>query len=189
MEKDEPTIRQTLGTQFEDLSEGLREIARIATAMDDHHTEASRDLQDQTIAITQIMSQNQITNEHQHRETRDSIIEAIHELRTPSGRRRSIQKFPGLVPALKVAERDITLSSENSILSGLSFSTITDRYDEVEEAHLKTFEWIFERSPFKGGQQNSKKMRRRSGVTSWTGFVMAKEFTGYTARQHLENPH
>lgn len=113
------------------------------------------------------MSQNEKINEHHHRETRDSIIQAIHEMGTPSGRRRSIQKFPGLIPALKVAERDITLSCENWILKGLTFSTITDRYDEVEEAHLQTFEWIFERCPFKSGQQNSKKNETKK----WSNFV------------------
>ena len=40
--------RQTLGTQFEDLSEGLREIALIATTLEDNQTQASRELQDQT---------------------------------------------------------------------------------------------------------------------------------------------
>jgi hypothetical protein len=86
---------------------------------------------------------------------------------TPSGRRQSIQKFPGLIPALKVAERDITLSCENSILKGLAFSTITDRHDEVEKAHLQTFEWIFERRPLKNGQQNSK----RNETKKWSNFV------------------
>lgn len=86
---------------------------------------------------------------------------------TPSGRRQSIHKFPGLIPALKVAERDITLACENSILKGLTFSTITDRYDEVEAAHLQTFEWIFERSPFKAGQPNARKIETKR----WSNFV------------------
>jgi hypothetical protein len=135
--------------------------------LEEHQTEASRELQDHTVAITQIMSKNEKNNEHHHKETRDSIIQAIHEMVTPSGRRRSIQKFPGLIPALKVAERDVTLSCENSILKGLNFSTITDRYDEVEEAHLQTFEWIFERRPLKSGQQNSKKNETKK----WSNFV------------------
>ncbi|EHK96218.1 hypothetical protein M7I_8072 [Glarea lozoyensis 74030] len=147
--------------------EGLQEIARIATTLEEHQTEASRQLQDHTVVITQVLSKSEEINEHHHKETRESIIQAIHDMGTPSGRRQSIQKFPGIIPALKVAERDMTLACEMSILKGLTFSTITDRYDDVGEAHLQTFEWIFERRPLNNGKQNI----RASETKKWSNFV------------------
>ncbi|TVY80314.1 hypothetical protein LSUE1_G006860 [Lachnellula suecica] len=161
-------LRQNLETHFEDFGEGLREIARIATTLEENQTEASRELQDHTVEITQLISRSEEANGHHHKETRELIIQAIEEMKTPSGRRRSIQQFPGLIPALKVAERDIILSCESWVLKGLTFLSITDRYDDVEEAHLQTFEWIFERRPSKNRPGDDDK---KIATKKWSNFV------------------
>jgi hypothetical protein len=71
----------------------------------------------------------------------------------------SLPHYPEEDPAT-FEDKESTLKSrvERTILNLLSFPTMSDRFEEISEAHRRTFEWIF---------QNTEEKQNRSCFTTW----------------------
>jgi hypothetical protein len=93
-----------------------------------------------------IILQQDYTNERitaEHEQTRKILMQSSYENQT-------LRKLDGIQRAIDdenaTEEQKKTRLIEALLLANLSYSTMADRFDGVEPAHRKTYEWIF-RSP------------------------------------------
>jgi hypothetical protein len=97
-----------------------------------------------TITITQLLSRLESLNRDDHRRTRDIILEGI---RKKEGVRASKeQEITAAIEMLDVsdaAEQELRTSVQDGIIRSLSYPAMTNRYEDLVEAHPKTFEWAF----------------------------------------------
>jgi hypothetical protein len=114
--------------------------------------EMSIQLNAQTLAFTQLMSRLESLNRDDHHQTRD----VFNEIFRKSSSRRSLQESKS--PRLEYTEivsdiemLDVSDTAESTlrtfvgenILHQLRYPAMTSRYEDVIEAHPKTFEWAF----------------------------------------------
>lgn len=125
--------------RFDDLD---KKTQNILVALLDSHDAHIYDLKLQTIAVAQMLNRTEVILTDQHDQTRALITDAMQVangmrdgLGTPAQRENAekIQKD----------EEHIKESVENRILDWLYFKEMSDRQDEIEEAHLNTLEWMF----------------------------------------------
>ncbi|CZR58782.1 uncharacterized protein PAC_08674 [Phialocephala subalpina] len=120
--------------------------------------EMSIQLNEQTLAFTQLMSRLESLNRDDHRQTRDTFNEIM---RTSLARRRnspgtSIEgsgkprlEYTEIVSDIEMLDVSDTIESTlrtfvgESILWQVQYPGMTSRYEDVIEAHPKTFEWAF----------------------------------------------
>lgn len=88
-------------------------------------------------------------------QTRTDILEAMKS--SDSGPRDHSFSDSSLIHATK--PNDDTVFRENAILQHLGFPSRYDRYENVAEAHAKTFNWIF--------KESTSKERAWSSFTEW----------------------
>jgi hypothetical protein len=115
----------------------------------------SQELNVQTVAISELHRQTELQIANHINQTRTDILEAMKS--SDSGPRDHSISDSSLVHAMKI--NDDTTFRENAILQHLGFPSRYDRYENVTEAHVKTFNWIFEES--------TSKERAWSGFTEW----------------------
>lgn len=154
------------------------QIQYIIAALLDTKTSISKDLQDQTLAITRMLGRREIIIIDRNKERKSVTLEATYEV---NNKRKDKEihddkeaeedtetdeenEFdPLAVIEQSIPERRLTeLSEERAlkraqktfnavwwqagtiILNTLLYPSITDRYEQVAEAHKKTFDWIFD---------------------------------------------
>jgi hypothetical protein len=132
-------IKQTEGFQW------LDKVARdLVDRLEDDQSQLREDLE---VNIERLSHGQDHTNEHitrEHERTRKTILATIY-----SG--RGNQPFENLQgppegtedPGQKREDAEI----ESFLLASLRFPTMENRFDEIEPAHRKTFEWIFSPPP------------------------------------------
>jgi hypothetical protein len=132
-------IKQTEGFQR------LDKVARdLVDRLEDDQSQLREDLE---VNIERLSHGQDHTNEHitrEHERTRKTILATIY-----SG--RGNQPFENLQgppegtedPGQKREDAEI----ESFLLASLRFPTMENRFDEIEPAHRKTFEWIFSPPP------------------------------------------
>jgi hypothetical protein len=112
----------------------------IITALLSNETAMTRELQEQTFALTQMLNRTEIVIVN---ETRAIIMDAIRKGAITSQASEADQK---VLDRVRTQEDEIRLSIEVDLLRDLEFSTMSDRQYEVSEAHQKTFGWLFDHS-------------------------------------------
>jgi hypothetical protein len=112
----------------------------IITALLDSQGAMTRELQDQTWALAQMLNRTEIVIVDQ---TRAIIMDAIQSGAVPAQASEIDRKA---LSRVRTQEDDIRLNIELDLLQALDFSTMNDRQYEVSEAHQKTFGWLFDHS-------------------------------------------
>jgi hypothetical protein len=132
-----------------------------------------------------MLSRGEVFMQYEYEKTRAIIVDAIREASRastgPSTPSNSISRdFAGsghrtgdLTPDQEIliamdkqvkAEEVTTASVEEDILDELHFSRITDRYEEIAEAHRKTLDWAFDDIPDRPWGNLSEWLQSRSGI-------------------------
>jgi hypothetical protein len=185
---------------FENLGDQSR---YIIAALLDTKTSISKDLQDQTLAITRMLGRSELISiDREKMRTKSVALEATHTvnkthkytvtheiketgddtetdeddesaplpvIEQPISRRREWihwdrpgqheEKLMLEERALKRAQKSFNIvwrQTGTEIINSLNYASITDRYEQVAEAHKKTFDWIFDHF--------------NEGVRPWTNF-------------------
>jgi hypothetical protein len=107
------------------------------------------------VAISELHRQTEFQIAKHINLTRTDILEAMKS--SDSGPRD--HSFPDASLVYSTKSNDDTVFRENAILQHLGFPSRYDRYENVAEAHAKTFNWIFEES--------TSKERSWSSFTEW----------------------
>jgi hypothetical protein len=102
----------------------------------------SRELNVQTLTISDLHRQTEFQIAKHINQTRTDILEAMKS--SDSGLRHRSSPESSLIHSTKT--NDDTVFRENAILQHLGYPSQYDRYENVAEAHAKTFNWIFEES-------------------------------------------
>jgi hypothetical protein len=103
----------------------------------------SQDLRDQTIAVAQMLSRTEIVLKDQHDQTRALIVDAIQVLAAVNGGVGSTHEREHAAK-IQEDEESVKVSVSKKILESLSFKTMSDRQEEIAEAHIHTFSWLFQ---------------------------------------------
>jgi hypothetical protein len=139
--------RETLDMQAIKQTEGFRNLDQVTQELVKRLDRDQIRLREDLKVHTERISNNQDhTNElitREHERTRSTILASIQS----GGSNRPLRKFQGLPESsedLDKEEKDLLI--ESALLASLRFPTMENRFEEIELAHRKTFEWIF-RSP------------------------------------------
>jgi hypothetical protein len=131
-------------SRFDSLDSRLQQT--ITSLLDQRNSNAE-DLRDQTLAVAQLLNGTETVISKQHEITRATIIHAVHKY----GRRDALdddsngieEPEESLETSMRTDQLKLKFAVEASILESLCFSTISNRYEEVAEAHQSTFKWLF----------------------------------------------
>jgi len=117
----------------------------------------SRDLREQmkaqTIAFTQLLSRMESLNHNRHRTARREIYQAISVSVDDPFEAYNADAIRGITADIEMldvsddAEQKVREAVHKDILQSLRYPTMSNRYEDVLEAHPETFEWAFEPSP------------------------------------------
>lgn len=88
---------------------------------------------EETIALTQLLARVENKNSQEHRKTREMIADS-----------QEIISRLEIVEVPYEKENEIRRTISNGILEELNFETRTHRFEELNEAYQKTFEWVFD---------------------------------------------
>jgi hypothetical protein len=128
-------IKQTEGFQ------NLEKVARdLVHRLENDQTQLREDLQ---VNVERLSHDQDHTNEHitrEHERTRRTILASIESGRGNQPFENS-QGPPEGTEDLDQKHEDAEI--ESLLLASLRFPTMENRFDEIEPAHRKTFEWIF----------------------------------------------
>lgn len=116
------------------------ENQEIITALLKVQKSLDNDLRIQITALSQILDRTALVVADQEDRTRRIIIDVFKDLLISS---QTDEKSLGL-RHLRDAETSIRNTVEAEIFESLRFPTITERFEEVIEAHLTTFQWVFQ---------------------------------------------
>jgi hypothetical protein len=121
--------------------------AALLTSQQNPPQPTSTEIRDQTLTLTQLLSRTG-NSDYENCQTRASVVGGIHfnhdqyqgdEIWARNRIIRSVEMFD-----VSQEEEDFFRSSVlRKILAGLEFSAMTQRYEDVADAHQDTFEWIF----------------------------------------------
>jgi hypothetical protein len=126
--------------RFEDLD---KKSQNIVSSLLDQRDVLSKDIQDQTAAVSQMLSPTEFLILDQHNQTRALFVDALQQANGPSSVREPYEyDLNYRVAESKSSELRITGMVEGSILETLRFPTIGDRYEEIAENHQRTFQWM-----------------------------------------------
>lgn len=116
---------------------------QIVTALINHNASENRGLQAQLSALSLLLDRAETiiaSQDNTHRVIIDVFGELSHNAETEGGNDSN-----NVVNHIRWKEREIRKAVQAKILESLSFSSITERFEAVDEAHKKTFQWIFQR--------------------------------------------
>jgi hypothetical protein len=103
------------------------------------------EIRDQTRTLTQLLSRASNSND-KNRQTRASLVGGIN---SEYGQYYGLSTSNRIIPSIEMLdvspeEESLFRSSVlNKIFASLAFSAMTQRYEDVADAHQDTFEWIF----------------------------------------------
>jgi hypothetical protein len=129
-------IRQTEGFQH------LDEVAqKLVDRLEQDQKRLRRDLETHTERISHNQNQTNDIITREHEQTRRTILASLRSGRSykPS---ETQDVFSGGSVNLAQQEKDSRI--ESLLVASLRFSTMENRFEEIESAHRKTFEWIFQ---------------------------------------------
>ncbi|KAE8447050.1 hypothetical protein EG329_011185 [Mollisiaceae sp. DMI_Dod_QoI] len=92
--------------------------------------------------ITKLLCRLQVLNQDEHLATRQMII----ELRNAQSDSAKLNEITANIEMLDVGdkeEKELRLSIDRKLLEYLKYPAMTYRYEDVLQAHPKTFDWIF----------------------------------------------
>jgi hypothetical protein len=124
--------------RFDRLDKQTQKIISALTAQSSPSNRPPEGVQDQILALTQLLSRLEATNVSEHRKTRAMVIGRVGL--DDDG---VISANPEPLEVLRDEEEEVRLKVQVRILESLRFSTITSRYEDVSETYNKTFNWIF----------------------------------------------
>jgi hypothetical protein len=124
--------------RFDRLDKQTQHIISALTAQSGPSNRPPEGIQDQILALTQLLSRLEATNVREHRKTRAMVIGRVG-LDDGGG----ILANPEPLEVLRDEEEEARSKVQVRILETLRFSTMTSRYEEVSETYNKTFNWIF----------------------------------------------
>jgi hypothetical protein len=138
-----------LSTRFDSLDVQTQQILSSVLEISANNTsEHSKELHDTmrelTIAITQLLSRVESLNHDFVRRKRNIIMERL--LRGSGIRFHSEQEVTAEVEMFavsQIAEQQVRTSVNRKIIRSLSYYGMTNRYEDLVEAHPTTFEWAF----------------------------------------------
>ena len=138
-----------LSTRFDSLDAQTQQILSSVLEISANNTsEHSKELHDTmrelTIAITQLLSRVESLNHDFVRRKRNIIMERL--LRGSGIRFHSEQEVTAEVEMFAVSqivEQQLRTSVNRKIIRSLSYYGMTNRYEDLVEAHPTTFEWAF----------------------------------------------
>jgi hypothetical protein len=119
---------------------GLENQRIIAALLNIQNTLAG-DLQVQIATLSQLLSRTEVVVADQEDRTRRVIVDAFQDVIGLTRTREDIIEINNT----RGSERSMRKSVEDELLEHLNFPTITERFEEVAEAHQQTFQWIFRR--------------------------------------------
>ncbi|KAN0092090.1 hypothetical protein V8E51_017937 [Hyaloscypha variabilis] len=157
------SMRDTLDMQAVKQTEGFRNLDKVAKDLVDKLDTDQLQLRDDLRAHTNRLGHNQYqTNElisREHKQTRRIILASIQSGQSGdsySENRASSEDSDSCSEPTerekrkkrrqKQKEKEESLRIESLLLQSLRFSTMENRFEEIEPAHRTTYEWIF-RSP------------------------------------------
>ncbi|KAE9366867.1 hypothetical protein N431DRAFT_471897 [Stipitochalara longipes BDJ] len=139
------SMRDTLDMQAIQQTEGfqsLNEVARgLVYKLEGDQIQLREDLKSQTKCLSHGQHQTNELIMREHERTRKAILACVKSDRSS----RIFQRHQGgtaRTQDLTEEEKDTLI--ESHFLSSLRFPTMENRFEEVELAHRKTFEWIFQ---------------------------------------------
>lgn len=115
------------------------ENQRIIAALLNIQNTLTGDLQIQITTLSQLLSRTEVVVANQEDRTRSLIVDAFQEAINLTPTRKETTKINNI----RRDERLMRKSVEDELLGRLNFPTITERFEEVAEAHQHTFQWIF----------------------------------------------
>jgi hypothetical protein len=134
-----------------------KQTQNIVTALLDTHGVLAKDLDDQTLAIAQMLNHTEVVITSQHDRTRALIIDVMKQNLSLSNNSQGYSTASNneKTATVRKEEEDIKLLVENSILDMLYFKTMPDRQEEITKAHGKTFSWVFKPAPAEAPNKNN----------------------------------
>jgi hypothetical protein len=131
-------------SRFDSLDSRLQQTI---TSLLDQRNSNSEDLRDQTLAVAQLLNRTETVISKQHEITRATITHAVQKYERPKALAKDSSGIEGpeelLETSMRTDQLKLKFAVEASILESLRFSTISNRYEEVAEAHQSTFKWLF----------------------------------------------
>jgi hypothetical protein len=120
-------------------------VAALLTSQQNPSEPLPTEIRDQTRTLTQLLSRASNSN-NKNRQTRASLVGGIN---SEYGQYYGLSTSNRIIPSIEMLdvsreEEDLFRSSVlNKIFASLAFSAMTQRYEDVADAHQDTFEWIF----------------------------------------------
>jgi hypothetical protein len=108
----------------------------------------SRELQETmgalTVTMTQLLSRVERIDQENHNRTRDEITRKICEREGVWCSAEQIVSGIEMLNVSDASEQKLRTSIQEHIINSLKYPSMTHRYEDVIEAHPKTFDWAFE---------------------------------------------
>ena len=119
-------------------------VAALLNAQQSPSNIFSDEMKDQTRALTRLLSRFSNSTDDENRQPRSSLIDNGHfQQPNHSTNRDDVVPFVEMLDVSHKAEESFRLRVQNHILASLAFSTMTQRYEDVADAHQNTFDWAF----------------------------------------------
>jgi hypothetical protein len=114
---------------------------QIVTALSSLKSSITQDIRGNTIALTQLLNRRDVVVEVNGVRTHKVIVDAY---RHPGLLVSAGDEADELLERTRKEEAQLHTWVAEEILGNLHFESISDRYEQVSEAHAQTFRWIFE---------------------------------------------
>jgi hypothetical protein len=109
-----------------------------------HETSLAKTLEEQTIAIAQILNRMEVVLMDNTQTTIVDAFQLSKNIMSIDKNNQVSRDHNAELREVRREEEQIRLSVANKILESLEFATMSDRLQEVAPAHATTYEWIFE---------------------------------------------
>jgi hypothetical protein len=103
----------------------------------------SREVREQTVALSQLVSRMETINQQEHRKTRALIVNKGVTIDGLSDLEQRVTTDIDLLDISQEDEDKVRLAVAENILDSLQYPTMTHRYEEIVEAYSETCDWIF----------------------------------------------
>ncbi|CZR69404.1 uncharacterized protein PAC_19304 [Phialocephala subalpina] len=94
-------------------------------------------------SLAALIRRSERVNEDEHHRTRQMIADLRNDLSSQSSPMEVITAQVEMLNVGSREEQDLRISVNKQILEELSYPGMTNRYEDIVEAHSKTFDWIF----------------------------------------------
>lgn len=126
----------TLDNQTQQIINALLDGGQVAKAV-------SREIQSQTIALSQLVSRFETINQIEHRKTRARIANIDLDISTGDHPGKAVVAEIDPLDISQDEEDKVRLAVATHVLENLQYHTMTNRYEEIIEAYPQTCDWIY----------------------------------------------